>query len=311
MEIIRDERGYNYGVFMSTTDSQISSFITTLESHPRATELIPLVEQLFNVDDFSAEAQLTAILLDICGTDPSLITDLWLLRGTILLEEGLSLRAIAIFWEAVHIQPTELDPWEQVIQIFISREELINASYFLTKAQIVFPENSDLSSLLQNLTQQILMNLQNVPGVTKDGKLVSISLTSPMFQEGTRSLNRDSTLVIFPDTFHNPWKMTHECFKESNVSSNQKDKQAFITYAHSAMLELLGLDGNFREGLDQALIRFQLTTYKQPLMFLNRIRNQVVHANTIPSKKEIQRIYSLVQEIVTHFEEQFRQNQCD
>ena len=97
---------------MSNTTTQISSFIATLESHPRATELIPLVEQLFNTDDFSAESQLTSILLDICPNNPSLITELWLLRGTILLEEGLTLRAISIFWEAVHVRPTEPKPWD-------------------------------------------------------------------------------------------------------------------------------------------------------------------------------------------------------
>ena len=113
------------------------------------------------------------------------------------------------------------------------------------------------------------------------------------------------SLEIFPEGFHNPWKMTQGCLNGSLSSSNQKDKQSFVTYAHSAMRELLGLDGNFRDGLDQALIRLQLTDYKQPLMRLNHTRNQVAHANYIPSKRDIQKFYTLVQEIVSQFERQY------
>ncbi|MHA2137217.1 MAG: hypothetical protein ACW98G_04995, partial [Candidatus Hodarchaeales archaeon] len=284
---------------MSTMAPQISAFISRLETHPRATELIPLVEQLLNVDDFSVESQLIAILIDICADNPALITELWILRGIILLEEGLSTRAVSTFWEAVHIQPAVPRPWDQVIDVFIKREELIHASFFLTKAQLIFPKNQDFISLLHEVSQQIPIYLRNPLGVTENAPSVT---PIPLVEEN--AFTRDEPPVIFPITFHNPWKMMQECFDRSLSSSNQIDKQSFVTYAHSAMRELLGLDGNFRDGLDQALIRLQLTDYKQPLMRLNRIRNRVAHANYIPSKKELHKVFTLVQEIVDHYEHQ-------
>jgi hypothetical protein len=283
--------------------TQISSFITSLETHPRATELIPLVEQLLNVDDFSLESQLTEILLDICVDNPAMIIDLWLLRGTILMEEGVSPRAISIFWEAVHIQPTDPIPWNQVIQNFISREELIHASYFLTQAILIFPDNPELSSLLQEVSSQLQINLRNPPGVSKSLITGGDPQSSGFLLNGQTPPNANVSVDVFPVSFQNPWKMTQECLEGSLSSSNQKDKQSFVTYAHSAMRELLGLDGNFREGLDQALIRLKLTDYKRPLMYLNHIRNQVTHANHIPSKKEIRKFYTLVQEIVVQYEQ--------
>ena len=64
---------------MSSVTAQITTFIASLETHPRAVELIPLVEQLLNVDDLALESQLIEFLLDICSDNPSLIAELWLL----------------------------------------------------------------------------------------------------------------------------------------------------------------------------------------------------------------------------------------
>ncbi|PWI49099.1 hypothetical protein CEE45_02850 [Candidatus Heimdallarchaeota archaeon B3_Heim] len=300
--IIKKRRDVYNDDFMSSMTPQITTFISSLETHPRATELIPLVEQLLNVEDFSVESQLVAILLDICVDNPALITELWLLRGTILLEEGLLTRAVTTFWEAVHLQPEVPTPWDQVIAVFIQREELIHASFFLTKAQLLFPDNEDFTSLLLQVSQQIPITLRNPLGVSHERRNnhEQSSSTIPPIESNSSIL--DNPPDIFPVTFHNPWKMMQECFKASLSSANQKDQQSFVTYAHSAIRELLGLDGNFRDGLDQVLIRLQLTDYKQPLMRMNHIRNRVAHANYIPPKKELRKLHNLVQEIVHQYE---------
>lgn len=277
---------------MSSITTRISTFIASLESHPNATDLIPLVEQLLNVDDVSTETQLAALLMDLCSDNPDLIIDFWLLRGNILLEEGYSTRAVSVFWKAVQIQPLELSTWDQVINAFLSQEDFIYATYFLTKAQEVIPDNSNFSSMFQQSSRRVLANLQIPPGI----KEVHADI-----QDSNTLLEPQSPEKILPPSFHNPWKMMLECFEGNKVSSNQKDKQSFVTYAHSAMRELLGLDGNFRDGLDQVLIQLRLTDYKQPLMRLNHIRNRIAHANYIPSKKELQNFYTLVHEIVIQY----------
>jgi hypothetical protein len=87
---------------MVTSSSQISSFMASLTHHPLVADLIPLVEQLLNVDDVVLENMLVSSLQQICSDNSAFLTALWTLRGTILLEEGNYSKALKIFWELLH-----------------------------------------------------------------------------------------------------------------------------------------------------------------------------------------------------------------
>jgi len=151
-------------ITMATSSSQISTFMASLTHHPQAADLIPLVEQLLNVEDEADEKILISSLQDICANNFAFLTALWTLRGTILLEEGNHSKALAVLWEALHFNHTIRAPWQQVIELFLNRKELIKASFFLIEAQLLFPNDSDFSSLFKHLSHQLVSSLHQHPG---------------------------------------------------------------------------------------------------------------------------------------------------
>jgi len=74
---------------MATNSSQISSFMASLTHHPQAADLIPLVEQLLNVDDVITEELLVSSVLQICSDNSAFLTALWTLRVLFFLKRAI------------------------------------------------------------------------------------------------------------------------------------------------------------------------------------------------------------------------------
>ena len=289
---------------MATSSSQISTFMSSLTHHPQAADLIPLVEQLLNVDDPIREQALISSLQQLCADNSAFLTALWTLRGTILLEEGNYSKALKIFWELLHFDRSLRAPWQQVIDLFIHRQELIKASFFLMEALLVFPVDSDFKQLFQHLSQQLVFQLHHRPGSE-----VNSSTGGSQPSANSPSSSNDSSPPIsrpysssrkhLPSSVLNAWDLALQCFNSYLSDKSVIYCQAFIHHAHTSARELLGLDGNFHNGLDNALRKHHLSEYKPFFSKLNRIRNTVQHNNYIPSPPEITEIHDDLLSILT------------
>ncbi len=295
---------------MTAIPSRISTFVASLEHHPQAASLIPLVEQLFSVEDPTVEVQLTTTIQDICGGNDDLLVNLWTLRGIIQLEEGQAIRALSTFWKGLHFHVHTRSSWQRVIEIFIQRQDLIKATFFLIEGQKVFPNDEDFIQLFQHISQQLFRQVQPLPGIRcstiLSDPLLPLSVNEMDIASSSSSPDRKKGLKI-SSSVQNLWDQAQECFQEFKSSHEQIFTQAFVHYAHSTLRELFGLDGNFRTGIDQVIEQFQLTDYKQFLYWLNRLRNLVEQENYFPSEHEITRIYNQVRAILTLFESFSRQ----
>jgi len=279
---------------MATSSSQISTFMASLTHHPQAADLIPLVEQLLNVDDPDHEKILISSLQDICSNNSSFLTALWTLRGIILLEEGKFSKALGIFWDALHFNHTVRAPWQQVIELFLDRKELIKASFFLIEAQLLFPGDSDFQTLFKHLSHQLVTNLRQRPGFFPDS--VSDS-SSPSSELSSRSYS--SSRKPLPSSVLTAWDLAQQCLESYLSDHSVIYSHAFIHHAHTSARELLGLDGNFHQGLDAALRLHKLSDFKRFFSKLNHIRNKVQHENYNPSRSEITEIRDGLLSILT------------
>ena len=289
---------------MATSSSHISTFMASLTHHPQAADLIPLVEQLLNVDDTVAEHMLVSSLQQLCADNSAFLTALWTLRGTILLEEGNYSKALKIFWELLHFDRTLLAPWQQVIDLFILRQDFIKASFFLLEALLVFPVDSDFKQLFQDLSRQLVVQLHRRPGFFLDSStcpsLPSTDLSSSSLGSSSpSSRSYSSSRKQLPSSVLNAWDLALQCFNSYLSDKSVIYCQAFIHHAHTSARELLGLDGNFHNGLDNALRKHHLSEYKPFFSKLNRIRNTVQHNNYIPSPPEITEIHDDLLSILT------------
>ncbi|MHA1947413.1 MAG: hypothetical protein ACXADW_02110 [Candidatus Hodarchaeales archaeon] len=291
---------------MATSSSQISSFMSSLTHHPLAADLIPLVEQLLNVDDPIREQALISSLQHICSDNSAFLTALWTLRGTILLEEGDYSKALKLFWELLHFDRSLRAPWQEVIDLFIRRQELIKASFFLMEALLVFPVDSEFRQLFQYLSRQLVVQLHHRPGVG-----TSSSTDQPFPSPESSSSSQDSSPPVsrpysssrkqLPSSVLNAWDLAQQCYDSFLSDHSAIYCQAFIHHAHTSARELLGLDGNFHQGLDKALRTHQLSDHKPFFSRLNRVRNSVEHNNYFPSQWELTELYEGLLSILTLF----------
>jgi tetratricopeptide (TPR) repeat protein len=286
---------------MVDSSSQISTFMASLTHHPQAADLIPLVEQLLNVDDPTSEKLLISSLQQICANNSAFLTALWTLRGTILLEEGDYSKAVSFFWEALNFDRTLRAPWQQVIDLFLHRQEPIKASFFLMEAQFLFPSDSDFQVLFHQLSQRLVSSLHHRPGIILESAnnsfLPSTELSSSSPDSSPRSYSPSRKGL--PSSVLNTWDLAKQCFDSYLSDQSVIYCQAFIHHAHTSARELLGLDGNFHQGLDKSLRDHHLSDYKLFFSKLNRTRNAVQHDNFIPSPQEVTDIYEELLAILT------------
>ena len=289
---------------MATNSSQISTFMSSLTHHPLAADLIPLVEQLLNVEDVANENILISSLQKISANNSAFLTALWILRGTILLEEGNYPKALKIFWEALHFSSTIRAPWQQVIDLFLHRHEPIKASFFLLEALLLFPADSVFKDLFQNLSRHLVVNLHRRPGFfldTVDKSLLPVAEQSSSLRVSSPPLARpySSSRKQLPSSVLNAWDLAQQCFDSYLSDQSVISSHAFFHHAHTSARELLGLDGKFHQGLDNALRKHQLTDHRSFFSRLNHIRNAIQHDNYIPSRPEITEIQEGLLSILT------------
>ena len=250
---------------MVAIDSRISTFVTNLEHHPRADSLIPLVEQLLEVEDPLIEAQLTTSLQNVCQENVELIVDFWILRGILYLEEKHNLRALQTFWKGLQFHNRSHSAWKRIIDILNKRRNWIQTSFFLIEALKIFSNDREFQDLFHHGSANLLENIQISPGIHDETR----SLTE--FRQSENIIQRESTSVIIDkpkrlklsSSVQNLWDQAQECFQEFTSAHEKIFTQAFVHYAHSTLRELFNLDGNFRVGIDDVIDRFQLSDYKQ------------------------------------------------
>ncbi|MHA1969786.1 MAG: hypothetical protein ACW964_18580 [Candidatus Hodarchaeales archaeon] len=161
---------------MQTGHELISHFVESLEFHPNGPAIIDIVEDILSNDSGSVSPQQVASLKRLSNNNASLLIDFWILRASILAEEGLEKEAMQLFYEASRWGPEDRNTWFRIIDFFSSRQEYLKASFFLVEAQ----ENLDTEGLMQDeiihLVQQLESNLALPPGiVTSDSDLNEVS----------------------------------------------------------------------------------------------------------------------------------------
>jgi hypothetical protein len=288
-------------MLMTSSPSDMSALVSRLENHPRARELLPLVNEFLNSSHFSETSSITRQLLEICSTDPELFIELGIMRGLILQEEGYASKALVQFWEAIQFQATALFPWNQIISHFLKNNDLITANFFLIHAKKIFPTETIFQLLVDQISELLVQNLSLAPGFPSNEpdsvyeidtapQIPSPEVNNSLRNEGLPHESENS----FSSSIQNLWEMALECYQDIGSENSQKNTQAFIHYVHSTIREILGLQGSFREGLDEAVNRKHLLDYKQFYLDLNRLRNAVIHDNYLPSSSEVQEIYTQI-----------------
>jgi hypothetical protein len=216
---------------------------------------------------------------------------------------------LRIFCDLLHFDRSLRAPWQQVIDLFIHRQELIKASFFLMEALLVFPVDSDFKQLFQHLSRQLVVQLHNRPGV-KVGSSTGVSQPSANSSSSSKELKNPPTSVSrpysssrkqLPSSVLFSWDLAQQCFDSYLSDQGVIHSHAFIHHVHSSARELLGLDGNFHQGLDAALRHHKLSDFRPFFSKLNHIRNTVEHANYIPSHSEITDIHEGMLSILTLF----------
>ena len=109
---------------LTAISSRISALVASLEHHPLASSLIPLVDQFFFSNDIKDELHVTTKLREVCRGNSDLLFDLWTLRGFILLEDKQDLRALSTFWEGLQFCFHTRSAWQRVIDAFIPNQDL-------------------------------------------------------------------------------------------------------------------------------------------------------------------------------------------
>ncbi|MHA2237839.1 MAG: hypothetical protein ACXAB2_05675, partial [Candidatus Hodarchaeales archaeon] len=91
-----------------------------------------------------------------------------------------------------------------------------------------------------------------------------------------------------------------ECFEEFSSSQDIINGQAFVHYAHSTLREFLGIEGSFREGVDEKVALYQLSQFREFLIWLDQIRNKSIYEDYFPSFDEIHQIHTQTLIVLRH-----------
>jgi len=290
---------------MQNAQQLISNFVGSLEFHPNGQEIITLVESILNNDTGTVDPSIITSLKKLSQDNVSLLIDFWILRASILNEEGRDQEAIRVFIEAPQWYPNDLSVWLRIIDFFVNQQEYLKASFFLLEAQKHLDVPGNLNDDYNQVFQQLTRNLELPPGIeSSDLDTQSIGKEGGKYDERFSTEVSDSVpseshvdskqqFFITPEVT-NLWDQAFECFEEGINRNNLIYLQAFIHYAYSTIREILGLDGNFKNGLDRQVAKFGLFEHKNFFIKLNRLRNAVIHENYVVSKEEAEGIFSRI-----------------
>lgn len=276
---------------MGAPSQLVSDFVQSLETHPNGAQIIAVIEEILAADDVAIDPVHLASLKKLSNNNVSLLVDFWILRGSILKEEGRDEEAVHYFFEAPLWDPDDVRIWLRIADYFNGHGDLLKATYFLTEAQKRL-ESSDSSLLTDDLAQiqrQVERNLTLPPGYHQFSPASPPSPVSPPASPSQASL----PLSFSPDA-QSLWDQALECFNEGIQADDLIYLNAYVHYAHSTIREILGLDGNFKMGLERVVAQYGLYDFKKFFLNLNHLRNAVVHDNYLLSKEEAQVLHAQI-----------------
>ncbi len=296
---------------LQTGHELISHFVESLEFHPNGSAIIGMVEEILANDSGEVSPQQITSLKSLSNNNTSLLIDFWILRASILTEEGLEKEAMRVFYEATQWAVEDRVTWLRIINFFSSRQEYLKASFFLVEAQEKLKSEDFIQDEFVQLVQQLENNLSLPPGILSSDSVLDEGTSEESVQEievdysdhFESNVHTDSKISNSVTTEAlNAWEQALECFKEGTDGNNLIYLQAFIHYAHSTVRELLRLGGNFKAGLERQVAEFGLFDYNNFFIKLNRLRNAVIHDNYSVSKEEAISIHSKLTELFNdHF----------
>jgi hypothetical protein len=268
-----------------------------------------MVEHLFSSADSKDDSQLVLSFQQLCSDDLDLFSEFEIIRGTIALEEGHLQHAFDIFWKILHLRGVSHPFWYQVIEILVNNRMLIQASLFLRIALDRFPQIPSFLQLAQQISP-VLTNQLEIPPGTDPSVYQTISLedlepdispfSSSDLENVASSVNSTEPLALLSSSVRDLWNQALECFEEFSSSQDIINGQAFVHYAHSTLREFLGIEESFREGVDEKVARYQLTQFREFLIWLNQIRNKSIYEDYFPSFDEIHQIHTQTLIILRH-----------
>ncbi len=288
---------------MQNVRQLISNFVGGLESHPNGQELIRLVEEILNDDSGLVNPSIISSLKKLSQDNFAILVDFWILRASILKEEGRDQEAMRIFLEATKWCPTDLSTWLRIIDLYKKQQEYLRASFFLLEV-LQFLDLSNYADDLDQIYQQLYRNLALPPGIKntlseevldlkhKNETNISRELTIDEPNHMSLELQIDSPTISSEAL--NLWEQALECFEEGINEDNLIYLQAFIHYAHSTIREILRIKGSFNDGLERQIAKFGLFEYRKSFIKLNQLRNAVIHDNYIVTKEEATGIHSQI-----------------
>ena len=296
---------------MEEASQLVYNFVRSLETHPNGKAIIEIVELILADDSGDVDSAHIVSLRELSNNNASLLIDFWILRGMILKEEGKDLEAVQLFFEATQWCPEDVSTWLRVADVFKTKEEFLKASFFLIEAQARLETHPSITAELNSILQQLELRLSFPPGIPKTDELLNVSDESPPSNKpetnGSPAVSPVAQLKIafqIPPEAENVWNLALECFEEGTKGENLIYLNAFIHYAHSTVREVLGLNGNFKAGLDAKVARYGLFQYQRFFNRLNSLRNAVIHDNYLLSKEEARDIHSQVTKFLFFMQKQ-------
>jgi len=152
----------------TNTAPLVSAFIRSLETHPKGVELINIVEKILAGESKSVDPALIASLMELSNNNVTLLVDFWILRGTILQEEGKLYESFQTFLEATQWQSNDVNIWLRIGEYFNNKSELIKASYYFSHAQkqfkLDFTINNELNQIKNSLKRKLFLS----PGINNE-----------------------------------------------------------------------------------------------------------------------------------------------
>jgi len=301
---------------MEETSQLVSNFVRSLETHPNGEAIIEIVESILADDPGDIDSAHIVSLKELSNNNVSLLIDFWILRGLILKEEGQDLEAVRLFFEATQWCPEDVITWSRIVDVFKAKNELLKASFFLIEAQVRLKTHPSITDELNSLLHQLEVRLSFPPGIPKTDGHIDVFDDSPQSSNESELTETNDLSVVYPPVkkpkvsfqippeAENVWNLALECFEEGTKGEDLIYLNAFIHYAHSTVREVLGLDGNFKAGLDAKVAQYGLFHYQRFFNRLNSLRNAVIHDNYLLSKEEARDIHAQVADFLSFMQKQ-------
>ncbi len=151
----------------------VTTFLSSLETYPKAVELINIIEKLISDKFLTVNSKYIASLMELSNNNVTLLVNLWFICGVILEEEGKNQEAIRTFLEAIHWNSKDISTCLRIADFFISKNELIKATYFFSKAQEQFNLNYNVTDKFFEIIKLLERNLIISPGFVSSEFLFS------------------------------------------------------------------------------------------------------------------------------------------